>query len=590
VILDITRHFLERDPDLSVTTATNAPDALSLLATISFDAVVSDFEMPDMNGIAFLHEVRAKGLDVPFIIFTGRGREEVAIQALNEGADFYLQKGGDPASQFAELAHKIRNAVEGRRNRRFLAESEAKFRTLAESTSVAILMFQDTGWIYANPAAEALTGFTREEILSMPYGEIIHPDSRELIRMRGAARLRGEEQPRRYIIDILRKDGTVRIVDFTADIIVLGEKPAVIVSAVDITERTKAEDALRESEELNRGLIEQLPDYVFIYDEDYRICYANPEAERALGMKAADLIGRPMQSVFAGERRGLPDVPVSGTGDLPAEVDIFTASGSIITTIVKTAPVHFSNRRATLAVLTDITWRKKLENDLERNTAELEQYYSAITQANRKLNLLSSITRHDILNQLTVLLGFLKVAEDSTRSRTAREMLAGAGEAARTIHRQIEFTRSYQDLGVRSPCWQNLQEIIASCKTDRIEFHRNLPPVEVYADPLLEKVFANLLDNTLRHGAGATTVTVSISGGPGDDMLVCWEDDGQGVEPSEKARIFVNGFGKHTGYGLFLVREILSITGIAIEETGEYGSGARFEIRVPSGAWRSPSA
>ena len=114
-LLDIARIFLEKSGDFKVETSTSAQIALDNPGIRACDAIVSDYQMPDMNGIAFLKIVRERFGDIPFILFTGRGREEVVIDAINNGADFYLQKGGDPKAQFAELAHKIRQAVKTRR-------------------------------------------------------------------------------------------------------------------------------------------------------------------------------------------------------------------------------------------------------------------------------------------------------------------------------------------------------------------------------------------------------------------------------------------------------------------------------------------
>jgi len=113
-LLEIGKMFLEQGGRFSVETITSAAEALEILRTEHYDAIISDYQMPVMDGIEFLKRVRASGNTIPFIIFTGRGREEIVIQALNEGADFYLQKGGEPLSQFAELAHKIRQAVQQR--------------------------------------------------------------------------------------------------------------------------------------------------------------------------------------------------------------------------------------------------------------------------------------------------------------------------------------------------------------------------------------------------------------------------------------------------------------------------------------------
>ena len=124
VLLELCTIFLERSGGFSVTTAQGAPEGLQLLSEQSFDAILSDYQMPDMDGIEFLKHLKESGDDTPFLIFTGKGREEVVIEALNNGADFYIQKGGDPKSQFAELINKIRYAVERRRAEEALRQSK----------------------------------------------------------------------------------------------------------------------------------------------------------------------------------------------------------------------------------------------------------------------------------------------------------------------------------------------------------------------------------------------------------------------------------------------------------------------------------
>ncbi|MFA7304792.1 MAG: response regulator, partial [Methanoregula sp.] len=111
LLLDIGKIFLERSGDFAVQTAPNAPHAMRLLNEARYDAIISDYQMPEMDGIQFLSEVRSRFGQIPFILFTGKGREDVVIRAINSGADFYLQKGGDPTVQFAELSHKIKSAT-----------------------------------------------------------------------------------------------------------------------------------------------------------------------------------------------------------------------------------------------------------------------------------------------------------------------------------------------------------------------------------------------------------------------------------------------------------------------------------------------
>jgi signal transduction histidine kinase len=157
---------------------------------------------------------------------------------------------------------------------------------------------------------------------------------------------------------------------------------------------------------------------------------------------------------------------------------------------------------------------------------------------------------------------------------------------AMAIKEQIEFTRVYQDLGSQEPKWHALDQIISGLKVPAtLSLSADVPHVEIFADPILNKVFYNLLDNAARHGQKVSTITVLAQEVP-EGLLILWEDNGVGIPADEKVKIFSKNYGKHTGLGLFLAHEILSITGITIKETGEPGRGARFEILVPTGSYR----
>ncbi len=126
ILLKITVIYLENIAGLTVDGAESAVKGLEMLKRQDYDAIISDYEMPGKNGIELLKELRDAGNDIPFIIFTGRGREEVAIAALNAGADFYLQKGGEPEAQFTELINAVTQAVQRRRTEKKLRHSESE--------------------------------------------------------------------------------------------------------------------------------------------------------------------------------------------------------------------------------------------------------------------------------------------------------------------------------------------------------------------------------------------------------------------------------------------------------------------------------
>lgn len=245
--------------------------------------------------------------------------------------------------------------------------------------------------------------------------------------------------------------------------------------------------------------------------------------------------------------------------------------------LTQTLEIRVADRTRELSEVNEL-----LKNDIiERAKSD-----RALRAANQKLNILSSVTRHDILNKLMALLTFLDLLKEEAQTNpvileyTNKEL-----EIAGAIQRQIEFTRDYQDLGVKSPAWEDVAAVIRraaeTLKVGGIALDVAIRGLQVYADPLVEKVFYNLMENSIRHGEHVTTISLwyfdTDSG-----VVIVYADNGVGIIAQDKERIFLRGFGKHTGLGMFLCREILSITGLTIHETGEPGKGARFEITVPA--------
>ena len=175
-LLEIGQIFLERTPGITVTTADSADSAIRELERTPFDAIVSDYQMPGMDGIAFLQEVRRRSLTLPFILFTGKGREEIVIKALNSGADYYLQKGGDPKSQYAELAHKVKLSVEQRRAESELKRKHAILRAIlcASPQGIAHVRSQTFQWV--NDSLAAMLGYQRNELKGLRL-ENLYEDS-----------------------------------------------------------------------------------------------------------------------------------------------------------------------------------------------------------------------------------------------------------------------------------------------------------------------------------------------------------------------------------------------------------------------------
>ena len=471
--LSLTKLYLEKSGDFEVATALSAPEAIRVLKKEKFDAIISDYLMPPgMDGIQFLIEVRTHFGLIPFIFFTGRGKEEVVIQVLNAGADFYLQKGGEPDAMFAELSHHIRTAVSKNRAVEALRESEERYRNVVEDQTDFISRFLPGGThLFVNDAYCRYFNKKREEIIGHKFIPLLHPDDRKMV-----ARQIASLAPEHPVVNI---DQRIIMPD----------------------------DSIRWQQWTDRA----------IFDPDGRIIEYQS-------------VGR------------------------------------------------------------DITEQKEIETEMEYHEQELIKFSNSLDIATKKLNVLYGITRHDINNQLTVILGYLGMLECKVQDPSLEEYFKTLATAAQNITSMIQFTGEYAKIGVNAPVWQDCRTLIDDAAKQvplgQVIVKNDFPSgAEVFADPLFVKFCYNLMDNAARYGGKITTLRFSVEERDGDHIIMC-EDDGDGVVAEDKEKIFERGFGKNTGLGLALAREILDITGITIHETGEPGKGARFEMTVPKGAWR----
>jgi signal transduction histidine kinase len=203
---------------------------------------------------------------------------------------------------------------------------------------------------------------------------------------------------------------------------------------------------------------------------------------------------------------------------------------------------------------------------------------------------MAGVTRHDVLNQLTALYGFVELSARNSGEGKLQTLFEKERQTIERIHTQILFTKEYQEIGIHAPVWQDISETARNAVTgfdlSNVTLDFKTGRIEIYADPMLGKVFYNLVDNSLRYGEKVTRITLS-SQKTETGMVISVEDDGVGIAPGAKKLIFEKGFGKNTGFGLFLALEILQITGLSITETGEPGRGAKFDILVPEGLYRS---
>jgi len=329
------------------------------------------------------------------------------------------------------------------------------------------------------------------------------------------------------------------------------------------------------------NVIESMSDGYIVVDLSNFIVDINEAALVLKGKTRKEALGKSLDEFFGEEI-----VPFSGDepeSSFNREFSLKDGSQPRFFNLTVTPLEHKDASEGRLVMIHDIT--------------EIYRYQEALKQANKKINLMSNITRHDILNQVNVLSGYTELISEMLPSDVKEEprisrYLKNLNKGIETIHNQIIFTRDYQDLGVVSPTWQSVsgavRESAFAFSGQGINFSIEDSSLEVYADPLLRKAFYNLFDNARAHGESVTEISCSYLM-EGESIVIEIRDNGVGVPEDMKELIFEKSVGNNTGLGLFLVRGILSITGMEIKETGKEGEGARFEITVPAGNWREVS-
>ncbi|HVP96926.1 PAS domain S-box protein [Methanoregula sp.] len=913
-LLEIGKIFLERNGQFSVDIINSAPEALAFLATKNYDAIISDYQMPVMNGIEFLKQIRSSGNSIPFIIFTGRGREEVVIEAINSGADFYLQKGGDPNSQFAELSHKLKIAVERKRavnalvqdeirlktlgtfyqmisaplkelmifaveksveitlssigylafvsedeslltmyawssvamkechiekkpieyplhatglwgeavrqrrpvitndyaaynplkkgypkghvpvirhmnipvfdgsrivmvagvgnkpsdyderdvyelsilmsglwnvikqrraeeelrkkndelnasyektaaaeeelrsnlddliqREHALKASEERYRNVVETQTEFISRFQpDSTHVFVNEAYSRYFGMKSDEIIGHRFRPNIPVEDQERVKLFFASLTK--DHPVDVIEHrIIMPDGSIRWQQWTDRAIFDSSGKVTEYQSVgqDITLRKLEEQVLHENEQRLTSIYNTVGDSIFQLTvephEQYRFTSVNSAFSRTTGIPSGQVIGKkvneiipePSLSLVLGKYRQAieekaivrwEEISHYPSGQLTGEVSIapiFDQAGNCLYLIGsvhditerKHAEEELRERNSQMRALIDNlpfdTWamdrsghyilqnqvsiknwgdsvgktpkqihlrKDLLERWQENNRKAFEgtvvkgelsvpsengvRIYDEIIApvrvgnvingiigvniditeqkradeaqllATKKLKLLTSITRHDINNQILALKAYLALMEMNRFDPAFDEYFRKTKITAERMSAMIRFTNEYESIGMKTPGWENARALVDTAASQvplvGIRLENNIPAgTELYADPLIVKVFYNLMDNAVRYGETITTIRFSLQKS-GTDLVILCEDDGNGIPADEKEKIFDRGFGKNTGLGLFLSREILSITGIKIQETGKPGKGARFEMMVPKGTFRLP--
>ncbi|AFK19077.1 response regulator [Haloferax mediterranei ATCC 33500] len=563
---------------------------LDQLATGGVDCIVSDYQMPEMTGVELLETVREQ-YDVPFVLFTGHGSEEVASDAISAGVTDYVQKNtGD--DQWLLLANRVERAVREHRALAAREEADRRFSTLIEAMpGVAYRSPLDPGWpiSFVSEGCLELTGYEREALESGDIswgGDVVHPNDRgggwdEIVDAVEA----GERYKRTYRIQT-RTGETKWVREHGLGVTEDGEVAAVEGYVYDVTEKHHRRMELREKESLLDSLFESVPIHLFVKDEAARHVRVSSalvdDPDALVGKTDLELSTLPEfehhKQAFADDCRVLETneaiidkeeyLPDLDRWNLTSKVPWTDDDGNVVGIIGTTL---------------DITERKRQEQEIIRQ--------------NKRLGEFASIVSHDLKGPLNVAQGNLELVREETE--TENERLDTVADALERIGDIVDDVLSMARGGANDLERDNvdLEEAVVEAwrSIDATETDATLETPDrlgtIHCDRVrLVRLLENLFWNAVEHGSTGPTITVRRLQ---DDVGFAVIDDGPGIPEESREHVFERGYSTDedgTGYGLSIVADIAEAHGWNPRVRTANGGGARIEIVTRDGLAQAETA
>ena len=569
-VLDLTEAYLERElAAIAVTSVTSPSAALDELDDGRFDCIISDYDMPAMDGLRFFERLRETDRSIPFVLYTGKGSEEIASQALNAGVTGYFQKGGP--EQLRRLANRVKQAVDEHRTK----EIADRYSTVIEALGYPVYVVDETGTFeFVNEPFAELTGYDVDEIVGSKPGLIKGDEAVSESEDRlGTILSSAGSDIQRFRVDVEPKEGgPIPCRDHMAALPYEGE---CFEGSVGILRDVSDDVERREELEMKNRALDKAPVGITITDSDRPdnpMAYVNDrfvemtgyDREESIGVNCRFLQGPDTDEETVSELRRAVEAEESTS----VELLNYRKDGTDFWNRVSVAPLRDADGRVTewVGFQEDITAFKEREAALERQ--------------NERLDAFASIVSHDLRNPLNVAQGRVDLAQMDAGED---EHLDAAADALDRIESIVEHTltlaREGETVGDTEPVsiadvtadsWETVDTGTAelAVETDR----------DVSTDPdRLRNVFENLLRNAAEHGGPDVTIRV---GDLDDGFYVA--DDGPGIPEGVADDLFQpgqTGTEGNTGFGLAIVQEIATAHGWTVAATESAAGGARFEFR-----------
>ena len=292
--LEVARHCLEEQGPFQVDIASSAKEALGKLHNADYDVVVADYQMPGKNGLELLKELRQEGIAIPFILLTCKGKEEIAVEALNSGVEQYIDKQGNATVTYEELKHGILSAVKRRRTEKRLSESENLLRQITENIQDMLIVTDENLIItYASASLKRISGYEPSETIGKSIYQFIHPDDltkameavKEVFKDRSGGKLE---------IRIKRADGSYALMEGISKVLAdeNSQITGIVITSRDITERKQIEENLQKNEERFKQMADNAQTWMWEVDSNGVYTHASPTVEKVLGYKPEEIVGK----------------------------------------------------------------------------------------------------------------------------------------------------------------------------------------------------------------------------------------------------------------------------------------------------------